>query len=51
MVRWLATLNIQTHLSNLKVQKFFNPNLLQYFKYDHALTQAHHYLLIISKQS
>ena len=38
MVLWLATLNIQTHLSDHKVQKFFNLNLLQYFKYDHALT-------------
>ena len=41
-VRRLVTLNIQTHLSDLKVQKIFNVNLLQYFKYDHALTQAHH---------
>ena len=38
MVRRLATINIQTHLSDLKVQQFFNLNLLQYFKYDHALT-------------
>ena len=28
MVRLLATLNIQTHLSHLKVQKFFNQNSL-----------------------
>ena len=38
MVRRLATLNILTHLSDLKIQTFFNLNLLQYFKYDHALT-------------
>ena len=42
MVRRLATLKIQIHLSDLKVKKFFNLNLLQYFKYD---------LFIISKQS
>ena len=42
MVRRLAMLKIQTHLSDLKVKKFFNLNLLQYFKYD---------LFIISKQS